>query len=124
MGVDFMSKVRDRVRKSWRASYAERVNCLPFLDRPTDRTTLRARLGAGSELADGDRVILRLAAPATVQIIDGLRVVAECDAAPLDLVGHLQADDGIASGIVVGMGQLLPTVDIEVEPGLPGGPPL
>ena len=123
MGVDFMSKVRDRVRKSWRASYAERLDCLPFLDRPTDRITLRARMGDGSGLADGDRVILRLATEA-VQVIDGLRVVAECDAAPVDLVDQLRADNGIAAGIVVGMGQLLPTVDIELETCLPGGPPL
>ena len=118
-----MSRVRDRVQKSWRASYSERVACLPFPDRPIDRTILRARIGDDTQLAGGDRVILRLAAPETVQVIDGLRVVAECEAVPVDVVNQLQAENGVASGIVVGQGQLLSTLDVEVEARASGGSP-
>lgn len=120
MGADFLSKVRDRVQKGWRAGYAQRVDVLPFPDYPVDRTTLRARLGTDTSLTRGDRVLLRLVAPASIEVIDGLQVVAECRGIPVDVLNQLHADNGIASGIVVGMGQLLSTLDVEVESAVSG----
>lgn len=122
MGTDFVSKTRDRVQKTWKASYAKYADgLLPYPDTPVDREVIRVNVLKPNSLAIGETVLLRLTDASAIEMVDGMRVIGGCIDVPASVLKRFADHHRMAAGNIVAKGQLLSTMDVEIEPAISEG---
>lgn len=114
MGCDFQSKVRDRVRKTWRDGFKNCLQPTVFGDTVEHRTSIKIKLDSGCTVEEAEE-LLAWRAGRSIVLGNGLQRIGECADPPLSVSDAVEFQDGqLVLARVLARGQLTPTADVEV----------